>query len=109
MFPSSTRVLVVEDAESMRRLVVEVLRKLSLSQVVEAADGADGWAQLAVAQERGAPIELIISDLEMPFMRGTDLLKKVRATPAFAKIPFVMLTSHKERDLVVEAARHGVD
>jgi two-component system chemotaxis response regulator CheY len=54
------------------------------------------------------PIQLILSDLNMPECTGMDLLKRVRADAKFAKVPFILVTSEAEKQVIVEAVKLGV-
>lgn len=54
------------------------------------------------------PIELVISDWNMPNMKGLDLLKKVCSSQVFVQLPFILLTSEAEREQVTEAVMAGV-
>ena len=56
----------------------------------------------------GAPVELVISDWNMPKLTGLELLKQVRASKHMVNLPFILLTSESERDQVTEAILSGV-
>ncbi len=108
MFQSSTKILVVDDMPTIRDLVKSQLRALGLKNVVEASDGQAAMAIIENATAVGHPIDLVISDWNMPKMTGLELLKQVRASEAHANLPFVLLTSESERDQVTEAILAGV-
>lgn len=108
MFPLTTRILVVDDMPSIRELVKSHLRTMGYTSVSEAVDGRAGFEFLAKQIEVGDPIQLVISDWNMPNMTGLEFLKKVRATPALLGLPFVLLTSEAEREQVTEAVLAGV-
>jgi two-component system chemotaxis response regulator CheY len=55
------------------------------------------------------PLDLIISDYNMPEMDGLGLLRAVRGHPVARKVPFIMLTGRGDRELVVKAAQAGVN
>ena len=109
MFPPETRVLVVEDTATMRKIIVDYFRQMGLTKVTDAEDGADAWYKIKTARKEGLPFELIVSDWEMPYMRGIDLVKKLRATPEEAYTAFVMMTSIAEKDAIVQAAKSSVN
>lgn len=108
MFPSETRVLVIDDMPSIRDLVKAQLRRMNFSNIHEAADGEDGLRMLLQQKVLGHPIQLVICDWNMPKMSGLDLLKQVRATAEWKELPFVLLTSESEREQVTEAVMAGV-
>jgi two-component system chemotaxis response regulator CheY len=53
--------------------------------------------------------DLVITDWNMPGMPGIDLLKAIRADPALAKIPVLMVTAEAKREQIIEAAQAGVN
>src|SRR5260370_42159510 len=55
------------------------------------------------------PLDLIISDYNMPEMDGLGLLRSVRGHQAVRKVPFILLTGRGDRELVVKAAQAGVN
>ncbi|HWV14784.1 MAG TPA: response regulator [Cellvibrio sp.] len=98
------KILVIDDATFIRDLVKKQLRdQLPEAEVYEAIDGAR-----ALAIIKHNPIDLILSDWEMPVMSGEELLRHVRAAPESAKTPFVMITSRGDRDHIVKAIQSGV-
>jgi chemosensory pili system protein ChpA (sensor histidine kinase/response regulator) len=98
-----TRVLVVDDALSVRRSMEQLLEDAGYD-VVTAADGF-----LALEVVRSSTPAIVLTDLEMPNLNGLELTKRLRELPQFMATPIVMITSRasdKHRDLA-EAA--GVD
>ena len=67
-------VLVVEDDDAVRRRAVATLRGLGYA-VIEAADGVEG---LRLAEAAAVPIELLVTDLIMPRLGGTELASRLR-------------------------------
>lgn len=108
MFPPETRILVIDDMPSIRELVRNHLKAMGFKNIVEAEDGDDGLKTLIEQNSAGKPIQLVISDWNMPRMKGLDLLKQVRATNEWQNLPFVLLTSESEREQVTEAVLAGV-
>lgn len=97
------RILVVDDAQTMRRIIVNLLRQLGFTNMTEADDGTTAWEKLN--QEH---IDLIISDWNMPQMTGIDLLKKVRESEKYKTSPFIMVTAEGKRENVIAAVQAGV-
>ncbi|UYL07662.1 response regulator [Bdellovibrio sp. SKB1291214] len=108
MFPLETRILVIDDMPSIRDLVKNTLKAMGFKNIQEAGDGEEGLKVLMQANNPGSSIQLVISDWNMPKMKGLDLLKHVRATAEWQNLPFVLLTSESERDQVTEAVLAGV-
>jgi two-component system chemotaxis response regulator CheY len=107
MFPAETRILVIDDMPSIRDIVKNQLKAMGYKNIIEAADGEDGLKVLIQENSSGAPVQLVISDWNMPKMKGIDLLKQVRATAEWQNLPFVLLTSENEREQVTEAVLAG--
>lgn len=107
MFPADTRILVIDDMPSIRDLVKNHLKAMGFKSIQEASDGEEALRMLIQSNTPGNSIQLVISDWNMPHMKGIDLLKHVRATAEWANLPFVLLTSEAERDQVTEAVLAG--
>jgi two-component system chemotaxis response regulator CheY len=105
MFPATTKILVVDDMLTMRKIVTKGLKEMGFADIKEAADGNLAWAALEAPD---AQIQLIVSDWNMPNCSGLDFLKKVRADARFKAIPFILLTAEAEAQQVKEAIVAGV-
>ncbi len=106
MFDPSTRVLVVDDMSTMRKIVAKVCRECGFTSIAEAADGKQAWEAVQQAQP---PFGLIISDWNMPNCSGLEFLKLVRADEKHKKTPFLLVTAEAEQTQVIEAVKAGVD
>jgi two-component system chemotaxis response regulator CheY len=104
MLISESRVLIVDDMGTMRRVVGNYLRELGFSTIVEAAHGEEAWERM---QDSG--FDLVISDWTMPMMTGIELLKKVRAKEETKKTPFILLTVEADKTNIAEALKYHVD
>lgn len=101
---SNAKVLVIDDAGSIRQIEVELLRDLGFNQVYEATDGAKAWKILC-----SDSIDLVICDWDMPNLSGIELLHKVRKEPNLKDIPFMMITASSEERRVKLAISEGVN
>lgn len=108
MFPSHTRFLIVEDIASMRDVVVATLKNLGFNAIVTAKDGKDALEKFYMASQSNRPIQVIISDWNMPEMNGITLLEEIRQLPSGKSLPFLLLTTESEKAKVVEAITLGV-
>ena len=100
---TNMRILVVDDSNTMRRVVVATLKQVGFTNVTMAEDGQEAWDIL-----QKEPFELVLCDYRMPRLLGVDLLKLVRNDPKLAKMPFIMITAESMPENVVEAAKFGV-
>jgi two-component system chemotaxis response regulator CheY len=96
-------ILIVDDYSRMLRIIRNLLRSLGYEQVEEASDGASALEKL-----RQRPFSLVISDWNMEPMSGLELLREVRADPALATLPFIMVTAEARAAKIAEAERAGV-
>lgn len=104
MFSFESKILVVDDMMTMRKLVQKALKEIGFKTMTEAADGQKAWEAL----NTDPTYHLIISDWNMPNCTGLDLLKRVRQDSRMKALPFVLLTAESEKGQVVEALKAGV-
>lgn len=98
------RILLIDDASFIRDLIKRTLRKyLPQCEIIEASDGRKAQSIL-----QRQPIDLILSDWEMPGVSGEELLQWVRADEKLASIPFVMITSLGGKEHIMRAVQAGV-
>ena len=101
---SNPRILIVEVSSMVRMTVKRTLASVDFD-VTEAVDGAIG---LATALEAATPFDLILTDLNMPNMDGLTMIQKLRATPAYASTPIVMLTTESGEERKAVGHNSGV-
>ena len=98
------RILVVDDFQSMRRIVVNILKQLGYKNIDEAEDGRQALAKL-----QGGGYGFLVTDWNMPNMDGLALLQSIRSDPALKALPVLMLTAEAEKAKVVSAIQAGVN
>jgi CheY-like chemotaxis protein len=96
----SKRVLVVEDNLAMRAVVRFNLQRAGF-EVTVATDGLDGWRAL---EGHPKPIDIVVSDEQMPEMTGLELCRRMRDDERFAQVPLILLTA-KGFELDAESLR----
>ena len=101
---ATLKVLVVDDQFSVRQVTRMALEKIGVRMIHEAENGQD-----ALSKTLEQPLDLIISDFNMPEMDGIGLLRAVRGNQAVRKLPFILITGRGDRELVVKAAQAGVN
>jgi two-component system, chemotaxis family, chemotaxis protein CheY len=107
-FDPKMKILVVDDMQTMRKILKNMLVKMGCNDIHEAADGIPAWDMIQEADKEGIPFKFILSDWNMPGMTGLDLLKKLRADEKFKKLPFLMITAEGEQANVITAVKAGV-
>jgi CheY-like chemotaxis protein/HPt (histidine-containing phosphotransfer) domain-containing protein/anti-sigma regulatory factor (Ser/Thr protein kinase) len=102
-----TRVLVVDDNATNRRIVAEVLGGWELL-VASCASAEEAIQQLREAFRSGSPFDLLISDVNMPQADGFSLLEQVRRDPTLADLPAILLTSSERPEDSQRSQQLGV-
>ena len=101
---SSLKVLVVDDQASVRQVTRITLEQIGVRLIHEAENGTQ-----AVEKAGVQPLDLIISDYNMPEMAGLGLLRAIRGHPSARRVPFILVTGRGDRELVVKAAQAGAN
>jgi two-component system chemotaxis response regulator CheY len=96
-------ILVVDDYNTMLRILKNLLKQLGFTNVDQAMDGAEALNQLNASK-----FDFIISDWNMEPMTGIELLREVRASDKLKHIPFIMITAESKTENVVMAKQAGV-
>jgi two-component system chemotaxis response regulator CheY len=96
-------ILVVDDYQTMVRIMRGLLKQIGFENVDDAANGQAALEKIGQKQ-----YGLIISDWNMEPMTGFQLLEKVRAGKASADVPFIMVTAESKTDNIVAARQAGV-
>ncbi|MFC7459612.1 response regulator [Hydrogenophaga defluvii] len=102
---ASIRVLVAEDMEEMRSILVRLLQALGFKQVRAVRNGEEAWLLL---QQVPDAFDLVLCDWNMPRMTGRELLERVRSDAQLAPLPFVMITGENSTKQVHSAISGGV-
>jgi len=99
------KLLVVDDSSTMRRIIKNTLARLGHKDILEGADGVEGWAALDANPE----VDMLITDWNMPEMNGLELVVKVRADARFKDLPIIMVTTEGGKAEVITALKAGVN
>ena len=100
----STPILVIDDYQTMVRILRNLLKQIGFKDVDDASDGA---AALAKLKEK--KYGLVISDWNMTPMTGYELLQQVRADADLNALPFIMVTAEAKTENVIAAKKAGVN
>ena len=95
------RILIIEDEEPIRRVLVRILTEEDRQyEITEAIDGKKGFNLL-----EKETFDLVLCDIKMPIMDGIEVLQ--RANSKKIRTPFIMLTGHGNVETAVEAMKLG--
>ena len=101
--PVRKRILVVEDRDDTRTILVTILRRFCGYETIEAANGTEA-IEKAVAEKP----HLILMDLDLPDISGIEAAKAVKENPDTAHIPIVAQTAWSSRQWKEKVLRVGI-
>ena len=97
-------VMIADDQASMRAIIRNSLEQIGFSDIRETRDGEE-CLKAVIAK----PVNLVISDFNMPNLDGIGLLRSIRVHPPTSKIAFIMLTGRTDIELLKQAKEYGVN
>ena len=98
------KILAVDDSPTMRRIIINTLKRAGFSDVIEAADGKDALAKMKVEKPN-----FVITDWNMPEMDGLTFITTLRSQAEYANLPVLMVTTRSVKEDIVEAMKAGVN
>ena len=96
------KVLVADDSGIMRKIIIRSLNSVGVTDVIEAANG-----QEAIDKFKESPVDLILTDWNMPEKSGLDVVVEIRATGS--QVPIIMVTTESQKGHVIAAIQAGVN
>ncbi len=99
----AAQVLVVDDSVTTRHMEENLLRHLGFS-TLSASNGAEAWRIL-----RQQPVDLVVTDLEMPGMDGLELSRRIRSDPDLSDLPVIMVSNRSSSEDMEAARQAGAD
>jgi len=103
-YAGALKVLIVDDQNSVRQMTRLSLEEFGVRNVYDSGDGAS-----ALKFAGSQPLDLIISDYNMPEMDGLALLRAVRAHPVVRRLPFILLTGRGDKEFTAAALREKIE
>ena len=98
------KILAVDDSPTMRRIIINTLKRAGYQDVVEAQDGKDALAKLKVEK-----FNFIITDWNMPEMDGLTFVTTLRSMEEYKNLPVLMVTTRSVKEDIMEAMKAGVN
>ena len=104
---ASATVLVIDDELVALKFSQKILENIGIGEVLTATGGGQA---LELLGQRDGPVDLIITDIEMPDMDGYSFVRRLRfgTVPQFKDVPVIMLTGHYDDDHTKKATAHRV-
>ena len=103
-FPVASRILIVDDMATMRKIIKSLLNQLGYTHVDEAENGKEALAKL-----KQNKYDLVLLDWNMPEMDGITLLQEIRKDPQLKDIPVIMVTAEAKKENVLLAIQSGAN
>ena len=101
---SDLKILAVDDSPTMRRIIINTLKRAGFNQVSEATDGKDALAKLKTEK-----YNFVITDWNMPEMDGLTFVTTLRSDPDLQTMPVLMVTTRSVKEDIIEAMKAGVN
>ena len=101
---ANMKILAVDDSPTMRRIIINTLKRAGYEDVVEASDGKDALAKVEIEKPN-----FIITDWNMPEMDGLTLVTTLRSKDEYKNLPILMVTTRSVKDDIMEAMKAGVN
>jgi two-component system chemotaxis response regulator CheY len=98
------KILAVDDSPTMRRIIINTLKRAGFNNVIEASDGKDALAKMKIERPN-----FIITDWNMPEMDGMTFVTTIRATEEYKELPVLMVTTRSVQEDIVAAMKAGVN
>jgi two-component system chemotaxis response regulator CheY len=95
------KILVVDDSAAIRQSVTFVLQQEGF-ETIEAGDGEEGLAKI-----KTNPVDMVVSDVNMPNMDGITMISKIREIGNFKFIPIIILTTESQNTKMAEGKAAG--
>ncbi len=98
------KILVVDDAPMIRRILKNLLKEMGFSNIEEAEDG-----MVALQKLRQQKFDFVITDWNMPNMTGIELVQNIRQDPNLKHLPVMMVTAEAKKENIILALKSGVN
>jgi two-component system, chemotaxis family, chemotaxis protein CheY len=101
---ANMKIIAVDDSPTMRRIIINTLKRAGFEDVIEASDGKDALAKMKVEK-----VNFVITDWNMPEMDGLTFVSTLRSTDEFKNLPILMVTTRSVKEDIVDAMKAGVN
>ena len=98
------KIMAVDDSPTMRRIIINTLKRAGFTDVVEATDGRDALAKMKVEK-----VDFVITDWNMPEMDGLTFVTSLRSIEEFRSLPVLMVTTRSVKEDILDAMKAGVN
>ena len=98
--------MIVDDSATMRKIIMRTIQMLGLKfdRTEKAGDGIEALEKLG-----DKPVDIMLLDINMPEMSGTELVKKVRGLDSCADTKIIMVTTESSQELIDNVVKDGAN
>lgn len=108
MFPVDAKILIIDDSNFSRSMLVNALKSLKYWKIIEANGPRQAQTLMSEEEQKKDPIHLVFCDQQMPEVLGLEFIKWMRTVESYKNLPVVMLTSSQEKGVIIEAGKLGI-
>jgi len=100
------KLLIVDDSATMRKIIMRSIRQsgFKVDKFLEAGNGKEALELIT-----SNPVDIVLTDINMPDMDGLELLKKLRSSAETKGLPVIMITTEGAEKVVTKAKQLGLD
>lgn len=98
-------ILLIDDSALVRKVLIKTFQmtEIKVNSFLEAANGKEGLEVLKTNW-----VDLIFLDINMPVMNGMEFMKNLRATPALANTPVIVVSTEGSKERIEELEKEGI-
>jgi two-component system chemotaxis response regulator CheY len=98
--------MIVDDSATMRKIIMRTVRMsgLEFERTEEAGSGSEALAKL-----QARPVDVMLCDINMPEMSGTELVKQTRQLPACSGTKIIMVSTESAQELIDQVLANGAN
>ncbi len=101
-------IIIADDMTEIRKILINCLRSMGFYNITECSDGVDVLQALEELKKINKQAHLIISDINMPYMDGLELLSTIRSMKYHKRIPFILVTTDNNTETILAAIENKV-
>ena len=102
----SNSLMIVDDSVTMRRIIMRTMRMsgLEFDDIQEAGNGKQALEKL-----NESPVDIVLCDVNMPEMNGTELVKQIRQMDSCNNTKIIMVSTESSQGFIDEMMSHGAN
>jgi two-component system chemotaxis response regulator CheY len=103
------KILIVEDVLLSLKMVSRFLKKNGFTNLHEYTESAEAWEFFAESELNDEPVELVLTDLNMPGLDGMDLVRNIKSDAMTGDVKIIVISADHDPIVIDEAMEVGAD